>query len=171
MTIVQFCSFKWIFLKASFNSKPLIQTPITRQRCTNTWPANGREERSVVINHCFTDDVKKKSGLRFIGSGRFEGKDWNGVPTPFSRPPSPAEVLFRVTDYDGPDLARTVNYERWRWVFEKSRLLRRSSFDKRWLKYTVRMEDCTYLCFLDDYRVCVKKKEFLQTPSAAPDVT
>ena len=47
--------------------------------------------------------MKKKSGLRFIGSGRFEGKDWNGVPTPFSRPPpSPAEVLFRDTDYAGP---------------------------------------------------------------------
>jgi hypothetical protein len=56
-------------------------------------------------------------------------------------------------------------------VFEKSRLLRRSSFDKRWLKYTVRMEDCTFLCFLDDYRVCVKKKNFYRPPSAAPNVT
>ncbi len=25
------------------------------------------------------------------------------------------------------------------------------------------MEDCSYLRFLDYYRVCVKKKEFLQT--------
>ena len=31
--------------------------------------------------------MKKKSGLRLVGSGRFEGKDWNGVPTPFPRPP------------------------------------------------------------------------------------
>ena len=35
---------------------------ITRQRCTNTWPANGREERRVVLNHCFTGDVKKNQG-------------------------------------------------------------------------------------------------------------
>jgi hypothetical protein len=32
-------------------------------------------------------------------------------------------------------------------VFEKSRLLQALKFDKRWLKYTVRMEDCSYLCF------------------------
>jgi hypothetical protein len=47
---------------------------------------------------------------------------------------------------------------------KKSRLFKRSSFDKRWLKYTVRIEDCTYLCFLDDYRVCVKKRNFYRPP-------
>ncbi len=26
------------------------------------------------------------------------------------------------------------------------------------------MEDCTYLCFLDDYRVCVKKKGIFTDP-------
>ena len=77
--------------------------------------------------------------------------------------PSPlpgVEVLYRVTDYGGPDLARTDNYERWGWVFEKSRLLQALKFDKRWLKYTVRMKNCSYLSFLDDYRVCVKKGIF-----------
>jgi hypothetical protein len=32
-------------------------------------------------------------------------------------------------------------YEIGGWVFEKNRLLQALKFDKRWLKYTVRMED------------------------------
>ena len=101
--------------------------------------------------------VKVRSGVRY--------------PPLSPAPPPRVEVLYRVTDYGGPDLAQTDNYERWGWVFEKSGLLKRSSFDKIWLKYTVRMEDCTYLCFKDDYRVCVKKRIFYRPPSAAPDVT
>ena len=49
----------------------------------------------------------------------------------------------------GPYLARYLDhYEIGGWVFEKNRLLQALKFDKRWLKYTVRMEDCSYLSFL-----------------------
>ncbi len=51
-------------------------------------------------------------------------------------------------------------YEIGGWVFEKNSLLQALKFDKRWLKYTVRMEDCSYLRYFDDYRVCVKKGFF-----------
>ncbi len=83
-------------------------------------------------------------------------------PHPFSRPPPP--LLRGSEGGGGPVLARTDHYEM---VFEKSRLLQALKFDKRWLKYTVRMEDCSYLCFLDDYRVCVKKRNFYRPPSDA----
>ncbi len=81
-------------------------------------------------------------------------------------PPPPVEVLYRVTDYGGPDLARTDNYERWGWVFEKSRLLRRSNF-----KIYGSYGGLFIFMLLDDYRVCVKKRNFYRPPSAAPSVT
>jgi hypothetical protein len=60
---------------------------------------------------------------------------------PFSSPPplrGGAHNLARYLDH----------YEIGGWVFEKNRLLQGLKFDKRWLKYTVRMEDCSYLSFL-----------------------
>jgi hypothetical protein len=128
-------------------------------------PANGREKRSVAPsgkkNHCFTDDVKKL-GLQFKRSVRCEGKIWNEPPPLL--PPSPPLLRGRG---GGPVLARELTIRKWRWVFEKSRLLQALKFDKKWLKYTVHMEDCSYLCFLDDYRVCVKKRNFYRPPSDA----
>jgi len=125
----------------------------------------------MVINHCFTGDVKKIRAP-IVRSVRCVTASSGMLRPPLFLPsPLPGEVLYRVTDYGGPDLARTDNYERWGWVFEKSRLLRRSSFDKRWLKYTVRMEDCTYLCFQRIIEYVGKKKNFYRPPSAAPSVT
>jgi hypothetical protein len=62
---------------------------------------------------------------------------------PFLSPPPPP---LR----GGPALlARCLNhYEIGGWVFEKNRLFQALKFDKRWLKFTVRMEDCSYLSFL-----------------------
>jgi hypothetical protein len=81
-----------------------------------------------------------------------------------SEPPNPFPTLPPSPER-GPRIWREIfTIMKWGWVFEKSRLLQALKLDKRWLKYTVRMEDCSYLCFLDNYRVCVKKKEFLQTP-------
>jgi hypothetical protein len=73
---------------------------------------------------------------------------------PFSYPPTPPPRRGRGEG--GPYWRVNLTIMKWGWVFEKSRLLQALKFDKRWLKYTVRMEDCSYLCFLDDYRVCVK---------------
>ncbi len=60
---------------------------------------------------------------------------------PFSYPPplrGGAHILARYLDH----------YEIGGWVFEKNRLLQALKFDYRWLKYTVRMEDFSYLSFL-----------------------
>ena len=86
-----------------------------------------------------------------------------------SRPPLflPSPPPPRRGRGEGGPYWRELTIMKWRWVFEKSRLLQALKFDKRWLKYTVRMEDCSYLCFLDDYRVCVKKRNFYRPPSDA----
>ncbi len=56
LTIVRFSHLQRNFYGRFFTVK-LIQTPIKRQRRTNTWPANGRKERSGAPsgeNHWFT---------------------------------------------------------------------------------------------------------------------
>jgi hypothetical protein len=68
-----------------------------RQRRTNTWPANGREERSVTPsgnNHCFTGGVElsqlyEKSGLRFVRSVRYDSKIWRESRPPLFLPSPP----------------------------------------------------------------------------------
>jgi hypothetical protein len=137
------------------------------------WPANGREDRSVAPKVKTTvsqlakincPNTCEKSGLRFVRSVRCEGKIGNEPPIPFPTLPASPER--------GPHTwHEIVTIMKWGWVFEKSRLLQALKFDKRWLKYTVPMEDCSYLRFLDDYRVlCVKKRNFYRPPSAATSV-
>ncbi len=89
--------------------------------------------------------MKKNQGSRFIRSVRCEGTIWSEAPTPFSR--RPPLLLHGREGGGGLVLARTDHYEDGDGCLKKADYFKRSSFDKRWLKYTVRMEDCTYLCF------------------------
>ena len=147
------------FSKASFNSK-LIQTPVVGQFTHKTTPADGREKWSAApLVHRF---LWRKSGLWLEGVNA--SAVWRKVRAPPPSPAPPPGVLYRVTVSGGLGLRRTDHRDG---CLKKNRLFKRSSFDKRWLKYTVRMEDCTYLCFKDDYRVCVKKRNFYRPPSAA----
>jgi hypothetical protein len=90
MTIVQFCSFKWIFLKASFNSKLLIQTPVERQFTQTRRPPMGERSRSAApLIHRL---LKKKSGLWIVAVNA--STVWEGMraPAPFPRPPPRGSV-------------------------------------------------------------------------------
>ena len=64
MTIVQFCSFKWIFLRPALTVN-LFKTPVAGQFTRKTTPADGREKYSAL--HWFTAFMKKNQGLWFEG--------------------------------------------------------------------------------------------------------
>ncbi len=122
-----------------------------------------REERSVAPSGnkpLFYRWCEKNQGSDRTLCALCDAEIWNEPPPLL--PPSPPSLER------GPRIWREIlTIMKWGWVFEKSRLLQALKFDKRWLKYTIRMEDCSYLCFLDDYRVCVKKRNFYRPPSDA----
>ncbi len=130
-------------LTVKFLFKHLSKDSSARIRC----PPMGERRGAwllVVKNHDFTDSMKKIR-LRLIRSVRCEGTIWNEAPAPFSRPPP---LLLRGREGGGGlVLARTDHYENRDECLKRADYFKRSSFDKRWLKYTVRMEDCAYLCF------------------------
>ncbi len=108
--------------------------------------ARGEERRLLVVKTTVSQlancsNTCENSGLRNVRSVRFDCRIWSESRPPLflpSPPPRRAHILARYLDH----------YEIGGWVFEKNRLLQALKFDKRWLKYTVRMEDCSYLSFL-----------------------
>ena len=91
---------------------------IKRQRRTNTWPANGREERSVAPsgkNHCFTAKLVKNQGSELSALCATTARSGVRAAHPFSYPPP--------LRGGGPYLARYLDhYEIGGWVFEKKQI-------------------------------------------------
>ena len=163
-----FLHFQRNFLWPIFHSKELIQTPIERQRRTIRGLPTGERRgakapsgKTTVSQVANCPNAMKKIRALNVRSVRYDCLFWSEARPPLSLPFPPL--------CGGPALlARCLNhYEIGDGCLKKNRLLQALKFDKRWLKYTVRMEDCTYLCFKDDYRVCVKKRNFYRPPSAA----
>ncbi len=90
MTIVQFYSFKWIFLKANFNSKRLfkhLSIDSTHKHDARRW---AREIGAWL--HCFTGDENNQGSDSLAVNALTV---WEGVraPAPFPRPPLPGSCI------------------------------------------------------------------------------